>query len=364
MTGGTNDAVDQPTIGQKVAAEVLGTFVLVLLGVGAALMSGGDLAVTGLAFGLAVLVMVAAFGRISGGHFNPAVSVGAVLGGRLAWRDLPTYVGAQLAGGLLAGACLLGLMQGFPGYSAEGNLGQNFFGDQSQLDYAWWAALLLELLLTMVFVWVVLGVTDSRNSSLAALAPIAIGLALAGVHFASVTATGTSVNPARSIGVGVFAGMDAVSQLWLFVLAPLLGGAVAGTTYPLVFGQGAAPVPGSGLARSPRLEQPASPGYGQPAPGSPWGGVAAQPQPGVTPPYGAQPGVQPAPGQPGQWGAPAQQWGATTDPQWQQPPAAPTQTRQPYGQEWGAPQQPPAQHTWGTPPDDDEDGRTQIRPGG
>src|SRR5690606_37647655 len=140
-------------------------------------------------------------------------------------------------------------------------------------EFAWWAALLLELLLTMVFVWVILGVTDARNSSLAVLAPLAIGFALTMVHLASMGATGTSVNPARSIGVGAFAGTDAVMQLWLFVVAPLLGGAIAGATYPLIFGQGAEAVPGSGLKRA-RPQQPGYPGYGQPGPGSPWAGVA------------------------------------------------------------------------------------------
>lgn len=347
---------DVPGTGQKVAAEVLGTFVLVFFGVGAGLMSG-EYAVTGLSFGLALLVMAAAVGRISGGHFNPAVSVGAALGGRLAWRDVPVYVGAQLLGGVLAGACLLGLMHGFPGYGTDDGLGQNFFGDQSPVAYAWWAALLLELLLTMLFVWVVLGVTDSRNSALAALAPVAIGLALAMIHFASMRATGTSVNPARSIGVGLFAGTDAILQLWLFVVAPLVGGAVAGATYPLIFGQGAAPVPGSGLRRAPR--QPAYPAYGQPGPGSPWAGVAGQPHPG-----------QAQPSQPGPWGAapPAQQWGGAEQ-GWGQPPAAPTQTRQPYPpgpghDQWTRPPDRTGQPGQGWPAsDDDEDGRTQIRPG-
>jgi MIP family channel proteins len=347
-------------------------------------MSGGDYATTGLAFGLAVLVMAAAFGRISGGHFNPAITLGAALGGRLAWRETPVYMASQLLGGILAGACLFGLMHGFPAFETGDRLGQNYFGDQSpavgagdgSLEYAWWAALLLELLMTLLFVYVVLGVTDARNSTLAALAPLAIGFALTAVHFASMLATGTSVNPARSIGVALFAGTDAMAQLWVFVLAPLLGGALAGATYPLLFGQGAAAVPGSGLSFSSRPKAPRGqqvPGYGQPAPGASWAGVAGQPHPG-----------QP---QPGQWGAPQQpaqpgQWGAA-DPQWGQ--AAPTQARQPYQDpgyqqapppqqappqqpgQWGAPpqQSAPPQQGWGAPPPpDEEDGRTQIRPGG
>ena len=125
-------------------------------------------------------------------------------------------------------------------------MGQNFFGDQGS-GFAWWAALLLELLMTAVFVWVILSVTDARNEVNVALGPLAIGLSLAMFHLLAIPLTGTSVNPARSIGVGVFAGTDAIVQLWLFVLAPLLGAAIAGLTYPVLFGHGAAPVAGSGL---------------------------------------------------------------------------------------------------------------------
>ena len=300
----TDMADDAPTTGQKVAAEVLGTFVLVFAGVGAALMSGGDYAVTGLAFGLAVVVMSYAVGRVSGGHFNPAVTVGAALGGRLPWRVTPVYVGAQLAGGLLAGLALFTLMHGFYGFSAEGGLGANSYGDQGS-GYDWWAAFLLEMLLTAVFVWVVLAVTDARNELQAVMGPLAIGLALAMVHFASMGATGTSVNPARSVGVALFAGVDAIVQLWLFVLAPLVGAVIAGLTYPLLFGQGAAAVEGSGLSLGGGRRRAAYP--------------------------------------PG--GSYEEQWNQGQAPQW---PAAPPQQPSPPGQ-------------WGRPADDDEDGRTQVR---
>lgn len=235
-----------PTGGQKVAAEVLGTFVLVFFGCGAALMSGGDYVATGLTFGLTVVVMAYAVGRVSGGHFNPAVTLGAAVGGRLPWRLVPVYMGSQLVGGVLAAALLFALMHGFDGYDAAGNMAQNAFGDQGS-GYAWWAAFLLEMVLTAVFVWVILAVTDARNELQAALGPLAIGLALAMIHFASMGATGTSVNPARSIGPALFAGTDYVVQLWLFILAPLLGALVAGATYALLFGQGSDPVEGSGL---------------------------------------------------------------------------------------------------------------------
>jgi aquaporin Z len=249
-----------PTTGHKVAAEVLGTFVLVFFGCGAALISGGDYVATGLTFGLTVVVMAYAVGRVSGGHFNPAVTLGAAVGGRLPWRLTPVYMGSQLMGAVLAALLLFTLMHGFEGYSAEGNMAQNGFGDAGS-GYAWWAAFLLELLLTAVFVWVILAVTDSRNEAQAILGPLAIGLALAMIHFASMGATGTSVNPARSIGPALFAGTDHVVQLWLFISAPLLGAAAAGLTYPLLLGRGSAPVEGSGLplARSGRQARWAPP---------------------------------------------------------------------------------------------------------
>jgi aquaporin Z len=255
---------DTSTTSQKIAAEVIGTFILVFFGCGAAIMSGlgvgFDYTGTALAFGLTVLCGAYAFGRVSGAHFNPAVSVGAALGGRMAWREVPLYVGSQLVGALVAGLSLFILVRGFDGYDvATDGLAQNSFGDDGT-GYAVWAAFLLEMILTAVFVWVILAVTDVRNEH-PALAPAAIGLALTMVHLASITATGTSVNPARSIGVGVFAGSDAIIQLWLFILAPLAGAAIAGITYPMLFGHGSEPVPGSGLRRA---APAAVPGYGAP----------------------------------------------------------------------------------------------------
>ncbi|RYB93193.1 MIP family channel protein [Nocardioides oleivorans] len=361
---------DTPTTGQKFTAELLGTFVLVFFGCGAAIYSGGNIVSTGLTFGLTVVVMAYAVGRISGGHFNPAVTLGAVLGGRLPWNKVGIYFAAQLVGGLLAGAVLFGLGHGFDGFTAEGNMGQNFFGDQNPVaPYAWWAALLLEILLTAVFLWVILAVTDERNQINAVMGPLAIGLTLAMIHFVAIPLTGTSVNPARSIGVGVFAGTDAIVQLWLFVVAPFVGAAIAGLTYPILFGHGAEPVAGSGLNfgggrkgdqfvpgnYEAQWNQGQQGGWGQP--GAAWGAPPQQQ-------WGQQPTPQQQPSQPqpdpystpqappAQWGQPAPQ---------QQPPA-----QQP-GQ-WGAPQQqPPAQPGqpsapghWGNP-DGDDDGRTQVR---
>jgi aquaporin Z len=256
----TPELTQTPTTGQKVAAEVIGTFVLVFFGCSAAILSHDYVAIA-LAFGLTVLVGAYAFGRVSGAHFNPAVTVGAAIGGRLAWRQTPVYIASQLVGALLAGLTLFLLVHGFEDYDvSRDGLGQNFFGHPGGL--AWWAALILETLMTAVFLWVILAVTDARNEH-PALAPAAIGLALTMIHLASITATGTSVNPARSIGVGVYAGTDAIKDLWLFILAPLLGGALAGLTYPLLFGHGTEPVAGSGL-RFGRASAGAVPGYGAP----------------------------------------------------------------------------------------------------
>ena len=357
-----SDTIDTPTTGQKFTAETLGTFVLVFFGCGAAMRSGGDYVATGLTFGLTVVVMAYAVGRISGGHFNPAVTLGAVLSGRLPWSQVGIYMAAQLLGGLLAGALLFGLNHGFEGFSAEGNMAQNFFGDQGT-GFAWWAALLLEIILTAVFVWVILAVTDERNEVNVAMGPLAIGLALAMIHFASMSATNTSVNPARSIGVGVFAGTDAIIQLWLFVVAPLAGAAIAGLSYPVLFGHGSEPVAGSGLNfGGGRKAQQFVPGsyeaqwnQGQPGswgqPGAGWGAPPQQQQQWGQPvgPQQPDPAYGAPQGQPGQWGQPAPQ-----------PPSQPGQ--------WGAP--PPQQSQPGGPPsapghwgnpEGDDDGRTQVR---
>jgi aquaporin Z len=250
---------------QKLAAEALGTFFLVLLGCGAAVATN-DVAAIGLAFGFAVLVGVYAFGRISGGHFNPAVTVGAAVGGRFPWRQVPAYVITQVVAAIVAAFVLFVTLKGIgvDGFSTTHHMGQNGYGDYSATQLAWWAAFIAELVLTAVFVIVILGVTDERNEH-PALAPLAIGLALAAIHFAAIPLTGTSVNPARSIGPALFAGGDHIVQLWLFILAPLLGGALGGILYAAVFGHATEPVPGSGLHFGARpAAAGAVPGYGAP----------------------------------------------------------------------------------------------------
>lgn len=252
-----------PTTAQKFSAEVIGTFVLVLFGCGTAVFTGVDLVATGLAFGLAVMLMAYSVGRVSGGHFNPAVTLGAIIGGRMPWSQAGLYMGAQVLGGLLGGGVLLVLLLGVDGFSAfDDSIGANGWGDDGT-GYALWAALLIELVLTAIFVFVILAVTDERNEH-PAMAPLVIGLTLTAIHFVAINATGTSVNPARSIGAAAFSGPDPLIQVWVFILAPLLGGLAGGFLYPAVFGRASDPVPGSGFSFGSRPAAAAVPGYGMP----------------------------------------------------------------------------------------------------
>jgi aquaporin Z len=199
------------------------------------------------------------------------------------------------------------IWQGVPGFSSEGGFGQNSFGDDGGLGFAWWAALLVEVVTTLVFLLVILAVTDERNEH-PALAPLAIGLSLSLIHFATIPLTGTSVNPARSIGPALFAGGDAIIALWLFILAPLLGGALAGLLYPALFGWHGEPVVGSGLSFG-RTPPGAVPGYGAPdAYQQQWNQEQAPGQaPGVASGQAEQyPGQAPPPGEP--WPPPPEEW--------------------------------------------------------
>jgi aquaporin Z len=262
-----SSTVVAPGMGQKLTAEFLGTFVLVFFGVGSVVIlgaSGGqtlDYTGVALAFGIAVMVMVYAVGRISGGHFNPAVSIGAAIGGRVSWNEAFAYMVTQVVGAIVGAFALLVVAEGFPGFTPKGHMGTNSFGSTGS-GISWWAALVLELLLTAVFVFVILAVTDSRNEH-PALAPLAIGFTLVAIHLVAIPATGTSVNPARSIGPALFGGSEALKQLWLFIVAPLLGGSLAGVVYPALFGHAVGPVPGSGL-RFGVATPSAAPGYGAP----------------------------------------------------------------------------------------------------
>ena len=240
----------ESTTVQKLSAEAIGTFVLVLLGCGAAVASTGpggpNIVSTGLTFGLVVLVMAFVFGRVSGGHFNPAVTVGAAAGGRFAWKDVPAYVAAQVGGAIVGAIVLFIILKCIPDFSAHDRMGQNGYGADSTSHIHWYGAFVLELVLTAIFVFVILGATDKRNP-FQGVAPVAIGLTLAAIHFFAIPLDGTSVNPARSIGPALFAGGGHIVQLWLFILAPIAGAALAGAAYPAVVGHDAEPVLGSGL---------------------------------------------------------------------------------------------------------------------
>lgn len=231
------------SMGKRLAAEFLGTFWLVLGGCGSAVLAanfGGDGNPLGigflgvaLAFGLTVVTGAYAFGHVSGAHFNPAVSIGLWAGGRFAGKDLGPYVIAQVLGGLLAGFILLQIAKGSPAFSITpgqaGAFASNGYGALSPGGYSAAAAFLCEVVLTAAFLVVIMGATHGRAP--AGFAPLAIGLALTLIHLISIPVTNTSVNPARSTAVALFAGSGAVGQLWLFWVAPLLGGMIGGMIY-------------------------------------------------------------------------------------------------------------------------------------
>jgi aquaporin Z len=227
------------SIGKRLSAEFFGTFWLVFGGCGSAVLAAGfpELGIgfvgVSLAFGLTVLTMAYAVGHISGGHFNPAVSIGLLAGGRFGARDLVPYVVAQVLGGLAAGGVLYLIASGKPGFDAAAGFASNGFGEHSPGGYSLQAALIAEVVLTAFFVMIIMGATDRRAP--AGFAPIAIGLALTLIHLISIPVTNTSVNPARSTGVALFQGSWAISQLWLFWIAPLIGGAIGGLVYRNLF---------------------------------------------------------------------------------------------------------------------------------
>jgi aquaporin Z len=222
-------------IAKRAAAEFLGTFWLVFGGCGSAVLAaafpqlGIGFAGVALAFGLTVLTMAYAVGHISGAHFNPAVSIGLYFGKRFPGRDLLPYIIAQVIGGAVAGFVLYQIASGKAGFSTAGGFASNGYGDHSPGGYTMAAAFLIEVVLTFVFLIVIMGATDGRAP--AGFAPIAIGLCLTLIHLISIPVDNTSVNPARSTGVALFAGGWALQQLWLFWLAPIVGGALGGFAY-------------------------------------------------------------------------------------------------------------------------------------
>lgn len=222
----------------KYLAEFIGTFWLVFGGCGSAIFAAafpelgiGFLGVA-LAFGLTVLTGVFALGHISGGHFNPAVSVGLWVGGRFDTKDLIPYVVSQVVGAVLAAWVLYLIVQGQAGFAGTGGFATNGYAELSPGKYSLISALMIEIVLTAMFLIVIMGATDKRAP--AGFAPIAIGLALTLIHLISIPVTNTSVNPARSTGVAIFAETAALSQLWLFWVAPIVGAIIGAIIYKIL----------------------------------------------------------------------------------------------------------------------------------
>lgn len=220
---------------KKYGAEFFGTFWLVLGGCGSAVLAaafpglGIGFAGVALAFGLTVLTMAFAIGHISGCHLNPAVSFGLWAGGRFPAKELLPYIISQVLGAISAGAVLYVIASGQPGFSLSGGFASNGYGAHSPGGYSLLAALVCEVVMTAMFLIVIMGATDKRAPQ--GLAPIAIGLCLTLIHLISIPVTNTSVNPARSTGVAVFAGGWALAQLWLFWVAPIAGGIIGAFIY-------------------------------------------------------------------------------------------------------------------------------------
>jgi aquaporin Z len=223
---------------KKYTAEFIGTFWLVLGGCGSAVLAakfpevGIGYVGVALAFGLTVLTMAFAIGHISGCHLNPAVSVGLCVGGRFPSSELPGYIVSQVLGGIAGAAVLYLIASGKAGFDVHAGFASNGFGEQSPGKFSLVAALVTEIVMTMMFIFIILGATDKRAPK--GLAPVAIGLGLTLIHLISIPVTNTSVNPARSTGVALFAGGAAISQLWLFWVAPILGAIIGAVLYTFV----------------------------------------------------------------------------------------------------------------------------------
>ena len=223
---------------KRSAAEFIGTFWLVLGGCGSAVLAAGvpDVGIgwvgVSLAFGLTVLTMAFAIGHISGCHLNPAVSIGLWAGGRFPANQLLPYIVAQVVGAIVAGGVLFVIASGQAGFDVTAGFASNGYGAHSPGGYSLVAALVTEIVMTMMFLLVILGATDERAP--AGLAPVAIGLCLTLIHLISIPVTNTSVNPARSTGVAIFAGDWAITQLWLFWVAPIIGAVLGAVVYKYI----------------------------------------------------------------------------------------------------------------------------------
>ena len=224
--------------GKAAAAEFFGTFWLVFGGTGAAVLAAsvGDSGIgwlgVSLAFGLTVVTMAYAVGHISGGHFNPAVTIGLWIGGRFPAGKILAYIAAQVAGAIAASAVLYVIASGRAGFTLADGFAANGYGDHSPAGYTLAAAIVVETVMTFFFLLVIHGVTDRRAP--AGLAPLAIGLALTLIHLVSIPVDNTSVNPARSLAPALFVGDWALAQLWVFIVFPVVGAAIAGLVYRYV----------------------------------------------------------------------------------------------------------------------------------
>lgn len=223
---------------KKYVAEFIGTFWLVFGGCGSAVLAAGipnlGIAYAGvsLAFGLTVMTMAYAVGHISGGHFNPAVSIGLCVGGRFEAKELAPYIISQVIAGIAAAAVLYLIASGAAGFDASAGFASNGYGEHSPHGYSMVAALITEIVLTAIFLIIIMGSTDRKAP--AGFAPIAIGLGLTLIHLISIPVTNTSVNPARSTGVAIFQGSWAVEQLWLFWVAPIVGAIIGALIYRFI----------------------------------------------------------------------------------------------------------------------------------
>ena len=223
---------------KKYFAELLGTFALVFIGCGSAVIAGSFIGFHGIsvAFGLIVLAMVYAIGPISGCHINPAITIAMLVAGKINTKDAIGYIIFQCIGAIIAGAILLAIANGLDGYSVDiDGLGQNGFGSESPAGYTWGAAFGAEVVLTALFLFVIFGVTSDNAPK--GFAGLAIGFTLTLIHLVGIPITGTSVNPARSLGPAVFVGDEALTQLWLFWVAPIIGAVIAAICWKFVFTQ-------------------------------------------------------------------------------------------------------------------------------
>ncbi len=227
---------------KKYLAELIGTFVLVFIGTGSAVVAGKEIGFLGIAFafGLSVLVMVYAIGQISGCHINPAITIAMLANGKIGSKDAVMYIVAQCIGAIIASLILLTIMTGLPGYDlATNGLGQNGYGVASPGGFPLASGFIAEVVLTFIFLLVVFGATSKKAP--AGFAGIAIGLSLAMIHMVGIPITGTSVNPARSLGPALVAGGTALGQLWAFILAPIIGALIAAMVGKYLFEERASP---------------------------------------------------------------------------------------------------------------------------